>query len=103
MNIQTLLVYTQFIQTSLDSNNFLCFFVVVICGGRGSLPLRTLEMFLRGLDWNGRWGHIISVCLDLCYLVCLRCLVGISVSIHVSLAIVLYLFHCLVPGLRFEI
>ena len=48
-------------------------------------------LFLRFLYLSGKLGHIL-VCLSLCYLICLMCLVGISIGIHVSLIIVLYWF-----------
>ena len=59
-------------------------------------------MFLRGLDWNEKLDHI-SICLGLYCLICLMCLIGISIGIHVFSAKVPYLFHWLVPGLRFGI
>ena len=46
---------------------------------------------------------IISICLGLYYLVCLMCLISISISIRVVLTRALYQFHGSVPGLRFGI
>ena len=55
-----------------------------------------------GLEWK-IGSYIILACLSLCCLICLVCLVGISIGIHFFLAKVPYLFHWLVPGLRFGI